>query len=469
MQKFDYDVLVLGAGPGGYVAGIRASQLGLKTAVIEKENLGGVCLNWGCIPTKALLHIAEILHSIKNAEEFGIICKDYKINFEKVISRSRTVADKLSNGVKHLLKKSNVQVVSGHGRIVNKHCVEVKKDKKSSQITARNIIIATGAKPKFLKGLSPNDSKAIMGYREALMPEKLPKNLLVIGSGAIGVEFASFYNALGSEVTILEISGRIMTSEDKEVSAFLQKSFEKQGIRVLTSAEIKGFSIQRNNTVTFEIQSDTKTVSESFDTVISAVGVSPNIEDIGLENTNVKISERKYIKTNEFLETDEKGIYAIGDVVAPPWLAHKASKEGVICAEVIAGEKPKLLNPLNIPSCTYCYPQIASIGLTQEKAEAKYGKEEVRVGNFPLLANGKALALGESDGFIKTIFHKKTGELLGTHMVGAEVTEMIFGLAITKQLEGTELDLISSIFPHPTISEAIHESVLNAVGRGLHI
>ncbi len=469
MQKFDYDVLVLGAGPGGYVAGIRASQLGLKTAVIEKENLGGVCLNWGCIPTKALLRSAEILHYIKNAEEFGITCRGYKIDFEKIISRSRKVANKLSSGVSHLLKKSNVQVINGHGRFVNKNCIEVIKGKESSQITAKNIIIATGAKPKFLDGLSPKDSKVIMGYREALIPQKLPKNLLIIGSGAVGVEFASFYNALGSKITILEISDRILRSEDKEVAEFVQKSFEKQGIRVLTSAEIKLFSIQKNNTISFEINSKTEGTKESFDSIISAVGVSVNIEDIGLENTNVKISDRKHIETNEFLETEEKGVYAIGDVVAPPWLAHKASKEAVICTEVIAGKKPKPINTLNIPSCTYCYPQIASIGLTQEKAESKYGKEEIRVGSFPLLANGKALALGESDGFIKTIFHKKTGELLGTHMVGAEVTEMIFGLALTKQLEGNELDLINTVFPHPTISEAIHESVLIAVGRGLHI
>ena len=469
MQKFDYDVLVLGAGPGGYVAAIRASQLDLKTAVIEKESLGGVCLNWGCIPTKALLHTAEILHYIKNAEKFGITCKSYKIDFKKVISRSREVSNKLSSGISHLLKKSNVSVINGHGRFVNKNCIEVTQGKNSSQVTAKNIIIATGAKPKFLNGLSPNDSEAIMGYKEALMPKKLPQNLLIVGSGAIGVEFASFYNAMGSKVTIIEVLDRIVANEDKEVSVLVQQSFEKQGIRVLTSAEIKKFSIQKNNMIDFEIKSGEKVIEESFDTVISAIGVSANIEDIGLENTNIKISDRKYIETNEFLETHEQGVYAIGDVVAPPWLAHKASKEGMICAEVIAGQTPKPINPLNIPNCTYCYPQIASIGLTQEKAESKYGKEKIRVGNFPMLANGKALALGEGDGFVKTIFHKKTGELLGAHMVGAEVTEMIFGLAITKQLEGTELDLINTIFPHPTVSEIIHESVLAAMARGLHI
>ena len=469
MQKFEYDILVLGAGPGGYVAAIRASQLGLKTAVIEKENLGGVCLNWGCIPTKALLHTAEILHYIKNAEEFGITCKGYKIDFDKVISRSREVSNKLSSGISHLLKKAKVAIISGYGRFVNKNCIEVTQGKNSSQITAKNIIIATGAKPKFLNGLSPNDSKAVMGYKEALMPKKLPKNLLIIGSGAIGVEFASFYHAMGSKVTIIEILDRIVANEDKEVSTLVRQSFEKQGIRVLTSAKIKKFSMQKNDTVYFEIESKAGVIKESFDGVISAIGISANIENIGLENIGVKISDQKYIETNEFLETHEQGVYAIGDVVAPPWLAHKASKEGVICAEVIAGQNPKPVNPLNIPSCTYCYPQIASIGLTQEKAESKYGKEEIRVGNFPMLANGKALAIGKSDGFVKTIFHKKTGELLGTHMVGAEVTEMIFGLAITKQLEGTELDIISTIFPHPTVSETIHESVLAAVARELHI
>jgi dihydrolipoamide dehydrogenase len=307
-----------------------------------------------------------------------------------------------------------------------------------------------------------------MGYKQALMPEKMPKNLLVIGSGAIGVEFASFYNSLGAKVTIVEVSDRIMIHEDKEVSEFVKKSFEKQGIRVLTSAVIKNFTIRQND-IEFEIKSGEKINKEAFDSVISAVGVCANIEEIGLENTNVKISEQKYIMTNSFLETNEKGVYAIGDVVSPPWLAHKASREGMICAEVIAGETSEPINPLNIPGCTYCHPQVASVGLTQEKAEAQYGKDKIRVGNFPLFANGKALALGDGAGFIKTIFHEKTGELLGAHMVGPEVTEMIFGLVLAKQLESTELDLMRTIFPHPTISEAIHESVLSAFSKGVHI
>ena len=468
MQNFEYDVVILGSGPGGYVAAIKASQLGLKTAIIEKEKLGGVCLNWGCIPTKALLRTAEILSYIKNAEEFGIKCEGFKVDFDKVIKRSRDVANKLSSGINHLLNKNKISIIEGYGRFLNKNCIEITKANKSTKVTAKNIIIATGAKAKFLKGLSPEDSEMIMGYRQALMPSKLPKKLLVIGSGAIGVEFASFYNAMGSDVTILEIADRILINEDSEISEFAQKSFEKEGIQILTSAKINKFSIKKER-IAFEITSKNKNFSDSFDAVISAVGVSANIEDIGLEKINVKISDKKYILTDQSLLTNESNIYAIGDVVAPPWLAHKASHEGVLAAEYIAGKNPKPINHLNIPGCTYCHPQIASVGLTQEKAESEYGKDTVNVGNFPLIANGKALALGDTNGFIKTIFHKKTGELLGAHMIGPEVTEMIYGLVLTKQLEGTELDLMSTIFPHPTISEAIHESVLNAFGRSIHI
>lgn len=468
MQDFEYDVLVLGSGPGGYVTAIRASQLGLKTAIIEKESLGGICLNWGCIPTKALLRTTEILHYIKNSEEFGIKCEGYKVDFKKVIARSREVSNKLSNGIKHLLDKNKISIIEGYGKFLDKNCIEVTKDSKSFKVTGKNIIIATGAKAKFLKGLSPEDSEMIMGYRQALMPSKLPKKLLVIGSGAIGVEFASFYNAMGSDVTILEVADRILINEDKEISEFAQKSFENQGIKILTSAEIKKFSINKSD-INFEIKSKSKDISASYDAVISAVGVSANIEDIGLEKINVNISDKKYIITDEYLRTNEKNIYAIGDVVAPPWLAHKASHEGVLSAEVIAGKKPKSINSLNIPGCTYCHPQIASVGLTQIRAEGEFGKDNINVGNFPLMANGKALALGDTNGFIKTIFHKKTGELLGAHMIGPEVTEIIYGLVLTKQLEGTELDLMNTIFPHPTISEAIHESVLNAFGKSIHI
>ena len=468
MQNFEYDVVVLGSGPGGYVAAIKASQLGLKTAIIEKESLGGICLNWGCIPTKALLRSAEILHSIKNAEEFGIKCESFKVDFDRVIKRSREVASKLSSGINHLLSKNKISIIEGYGKLVNKNCIEVSKKNKSTKVTAKNIIIATGAKPKFLKGLTPNDSEMIMGYKEALIPKKLPKKILVIGSGAIGVEFASFYNTLGSKVTVLEITDRILINEDKEISEFAHKSFEKQGIKILTSAKINKFNIKKES-IDFEITSKSKDHNDSFDAVISAIGVSANVEEIGLDKVNVKISDKQYIATNEYLQTNEKNIYAIGDVVAPPWLAHKASHEGILAVEVIAGKTPKPINHLNIPGCTYCHPQIASVGLTQEKAENEYGKENINTGNFPLIANGKALALGDTNGFIKTIFHKKTGEFLGAHMIGPEVTEMIYGLVLAKQLEGTELDLMNTIFPHPTISESIHESVLNAFGKSIHI
>jgi dihydrolipoamide dehydrogenase len=469
MQNFEYDVLVLGSGPGGYVAAIKASQLGLKTAVIEKESLGGVCLNWGCIPTKALLRSAEILRYIKDAEDFGIKCNGHKVEFSKVIERSRKIANQLSGGIDHLLKKYNISVIYGHGKLANKNCINVtKKDGKIIKVTAKNIIIATGSKPKFLNGLSPEDSDLIMGYKQALLTEKMPKKMLIIGSGAIGVEFASFYHTLGCQVTILEVLDRIIANEDKEVSEFVQKSFERQGVRIFTSAKINKFFIYKDK-IDFEIKSKDKVMKESFDSVISAVGISPNVENIGIENTNIKISDKKYILTNKLLETDEAGIFAIGDVVAPPWLAHKASREGVICAEVIAGKKTEPINKLSIPGCIYCHPQVASVGLTQCKAEEEYGKDDVSVGNFPLLANGKALAFGDTEGFVKTIFRKKTGELLGTHMVGPEVTELIFGLSLAKQLESTEIDLMKTIFPHPTISEAVHESVLNAFSKGIHI
>lgn len=468
MQNFEYDVLVLGSGPGGYVAAIRASQLGLKTAIIEKESLGGVCLNWGCIPTKALLRTAEIVHYIRNSEQFGIKSEGYKIDFKKVIRRSREVSDKLSNGIKYILNKNKISIIEGYGKFLDKNCIEVTKNFNSFKVTGKNIIIATGAKAKFLNGLSPEDSEMVMGYRQALMPNKLPKKLLVIGSGAIGVEFASFYNALGVDVTILEVADRILINEDKEISEFAEKSFINQGIKILTSSEIKKFSINKSD-INFEIVSKLNDINNSYDAVISAVGVSPNIENIGLEKININISDKKYIITDEYLQTNEKNIYAIGDVVAPPWLAHKATHEGIISAEFIAGKKPKPINPLNISGCTYCHPQIASVGLTQVKAENKYGKNNINVGNFPFTANGKALVLGDANGFIKTIFHKKTGELLGAHMIGPEVTELIYGIVLIKQLEGTELDLMNTIFPHPTISEAIHESVLNAFGKSIHI
>ena len=468
MENYDYDVIVLGSGPGGYVAAIKASQLGCKTAIIEKENLGGTCLNWGCIPTKSLLRTAEILTYIKNSEEFGIKCKHYEVDFLRVIDRSRTITKKLLKGIQHLLEKNKVTIIKGFGRFLNKNCLAVQQDNEDITVTAKYIIIATGAKAKFLDGLSPQNSKLIMGYKEALKPNKLPRKLLIIGSGPIGVEFASFYNTLGTKVTIIENADRILINEDKEISSFAQKCFKEQGIEVITSAIIKHYDINKHD-IHFQIQSGLHNIDSTFDAVISSVGVTPNIKNIGLENINIKISDKQYIIVDDYLKTNEQNIYAIGDVIEPPWLAHKASHEGILCSKNIVMKNNDPINRLNIPGCTYCYPQIASVGLTQDKAEVLYGKKNINIGKFPLNANSKALILGDTNGFIKTVFHNKTGELLGAHTIGPEVTEMIYGFVLTKHLEGTELDLMSVIFPHPSLSEAIYESVLNAFDKSIHI
>ena len=468
MKNYDYDVIVLGAGPGGYVAAIKASQLGCKTAIIEKDKLGGICLNWGCIPTKALLRTTEILTYIKNSEEFGIKCKNYEVDFFKIIDRSRKMTQKLSSGIEYLLKKNQVTVIKGSGKFLNKHSIIVQQNCNYITVTTKYAIIATGARAKFLDGLSPQNSKMIMGYKEALIPEKLPNKLLIIGGGAIGVEFASFYNTLGTKVTIMESANRILVNEDKEVSLFAHKCFKEQGIEVITSAIIRDYHINSTN-IHFNIKSKLDAISSEFDAVISSVGITANIQDIGLETINVKVSDKNYIIVDDYLKTHEQNIYAIGDVIAPPWLAHKASYEGVVCSKNIVMKNNTPINRLNIPGCTYSYPQIASVGLTQEKAEALYGKDAINIGRFPLSANSKALICGDTNGFIKTIFHNKTGELLGAHTIGPEVTEMIYGLVLTKHLEGTELDLMNVIFPHPTLSEAIYESVLNAFNQGIHI
>ena len=468
MNNCEYDVIVLGSGPGGYIAAIRASQLGLKTAIIEKENLGGICLNWGCIPTKSLLHTTEILHSMKHSHELGIQYTGVSIDINKIVSRSREVSSKLSDGIKYLLSKNKISILKGHGRFVNKNCIEVSQCNNSIKVTGKNIIIATGARAKFLKGLSPQDSDIIMGYRQALTPNTIPKKLLIIGSGAIGIEFASFYHALGTDVTIVEIANRILMNEDEEISKFAEESFRQQGIKILTCATIQNF-VTKEKQIHFSIKTKSTEINASFDAVISAIGVTANIEDIGLEKTKVTISDKGHIMTDQYMQTNEEQIFAIGDVVAPPWVAHKASHEGVLVAEFIAGNHPQIINHLNIPACTYSYPQIASVGLTQTKAENEYGKHGIKVGNFPLNANSKAVILNHTKGFIKTIFHHKTGELLGAHMIGAEVTELIYGLVLSKQLEATEIDLMNIIFPHPTISEAIHESVLNAYDKSIHI
>ncbi|MBX9786689.1 MAG: dihydrolipoyl dehydrogenase [Alphaproteobacteria bacterium] len=462
----EYDVVVIGGGPGGYVAAIRASQLGLKTVVIEKAHMGGICLNWGCIPTKALLRSGEINHLLHHLEDFGFKAEKVSIDFKKIIQRSRAVAEQLANGVRHLMKKNKVTVIEGTAQIAGRKGtdIELMVDGKTS-IKASHVILATGARARALPGLEA-DGKLVWTYKEAMTPEVLPKSLLVVGSGAIGIEFASFYRLMGADVTVVEVLDRILPVEDKDISDAARKSFEKQGIKIHTSATVKELKKDKDSvTATLEIQGKMQEVK--VDRVILAVGIVGNTENLGLEKTKVKV-EKSHIVTNEWCATAEPGIYAIGDVAGPPWLAHKASHEGVLCVEKIKGLKTAHpMKTTNIPGCTYSYPQIASVGLTEEAAKAA-GKYELKVGRFPLLANGKAIAMGEPEGMIKTIFDGKTGELLGAHMIGAEVTEMIQGFCLAKTLEATEQEIMETIFPHPTISEAMHESVLDAFGRVIH-
>lgn len=459
------DILVIGGGPGGYVTAIRAAQLGLKVTLVEREHLGGICLNWGCIPTKALLRTAEMMTNIKHAEEFGLSVKDVSFDIKKVVERSRKVAGQLSGGVKHLLKKNKVDVMDGHARLLGKGKVEVMKGDLKNEISAKHIIIATGARARALPGLEP-DGKVVWSYKEAMVPDMMPKSLLVVGSGAIGIEFASFYRALGAEVTVVEVMDRILPVEDEEISAFAKKSFEKQGIKILTGATVKKLD-RGTNSVMASIEQGGKQTQSTYERVIMAVGITGNIENIGLENTKVK-TDKGHIKINEWSATDEPGVYAIGDVAGPPWLAHKASHEGVICVERIAGVKGvHSLRVDNIPGCTYCSPQVASVGMTEAKAKA--AGREVRVGRFPFIGNGKAIAMGEPEGFAKVVFDAKTGELLGAHLIGPEVTELIQGYVVARTLESTEKELMHTIFPHPTISEVMHEAVLDAYGRAVHI
>jgi dihydrolipoamide dehydrogenase len=461
-----FDIVIIGSGPGGYVAAIRAAQLGKKTAIVERENLGGICLNWGCIPTKALLRSAEIYHNMKNAAAYGLKADNVGYDAAKVVERSRKVASQLSNGVKFLMKKHKITVFDGEAKLAGKGKLTVSKDGKPvAELAAPAIILATGARARALPGLEP-DGKLVWTYREAMVPPALPKSLLVIGSGAIGIEFASFYRNFGAEVTVVEVMDRVLPVEDAEISAFAKKAFEKQGMKIMLSATVKALKKGADN-VTATIEAGGKSTEITVDRVILAVGIVGNVENLGLEGTQVKV-EKTHVVTDQWGVTGEPGIHAIGDLTGPPWLAHKAMHEGVICVEKIAGVKGvHAMNKDNIPGCTYCLPQVASVGLTEAAAKAK--GHEVKVGRFPFIGNGKAIALGEPEGLVKTVFDAKTGELLGAHMIGAEVTELIQGYAIARTLETTEAELIATVFPHPTLSEMMHESVLDAYGRALHI
>jgi dihydrolipoamide dehydrogenase len=466
MTETSFDIVIIGGGPGGYVAAIRAAQLGMKVALVERAQLGGICLNWGCIPTKALLRSSEIHHLLKHADQYGLKVQGISFDLDKVVKRSRDVAAQLSRGVGMLMKKNKITVIDGQAKLTGKGKVKVEKDGKPvTDLVAKNIILATGARARALPGLEP-DGKLVWTYREAMVPDAMPKSLLVVGSGAIGIEFASFYRSLGAEVTVVEVMDRILPVEDEEISAFARKSFEKQGMTVQTKATVKALKKGKNN-VTATIEANGKTSEITVDRVILAVGIVGNTENLGLENTKVKV-EKTHVVIDKWCATSEPGVYAIGDLAGPPWLAHKASHEGVVCVEKIAGVKDvHPLNVKNVPGCTYSMPQVASVGMTEKAArDAKY---DVKIGRFPFIGNGKAIALGEPEGLVKTVFDAKTGELLGAHMIGAEVTELIQGYAIARTLEGTEADLMHTIFPHPTLSEMMHESVLDAFGRVIHM
>jgi dihydrolipoamide dehydrogenase len=466
MADTSFDIVIVGGGPGGYVAAIRAAQLGLKTAVVEREHMGGICLNWGCIPTKALLRTSEVYGLIKHADAYGLSVKDVSYDPKKIVERSRKVANQLSNGVKGLMKKNKITVFDGTAKLAGAGKLAVAmNDKSSVTLSYKNVILATGARARQLPGLE-SDGKLVWTYKEAMVPPEFPKSLLVIGSGAIGIEFASFYRTMGAEVTVCEVVDRILPVEDEEVSAFAKRAFEKQGMKILTGATVSNLKKGANN-VTATITAGGKNQEITVDRVISAVGIVGNVENLGLEGTKVKV-EKTHIVIDQWGFTGEPNVYAIGDVAGPPWLAHKAMHEGVLVVEKIAGVKG--VHPMkteNIPGCTYCQPQVASIGMTEAAAKAK--GLQLKVGKFPFIGNGKAIALGEPEGFIKTIFDAKTGELLGAHMIGAEVTELIQGYSIAKTLETTEAELTATVFPHPTLSEMMHESVLAAYGRTLHI
>jgi len=464
MAAKSFDLIVIGAGPGGYVAAIRASQLGMNVAIVEREHLGGICLNWGCIPTKAMLRSSEVFHLMERAKEFGLKAEGIGYDLDAVVKRSRKVAGQLSGGIGHLMKKNKVTVFMGAATLPAKGKVSVKTDKGVEDLTAKNIILATGARARELPGLEA-DGKRVWTYKHALQPAHMPKKLLVIGSGAIGIEFASFYNTLGADTTVVEVMDRVLPVEDAEISAFAKKAFEKQGMKIMQKAMVKQLDRGKDK-VTAHIDVGGKVEKQDFDTVISAVGIVGNVEDLGLEALGVKI-DRTHVVTDEFCRTGVEGLYAIGDIAGAPWLAHKASHEGVMVADLIAGKHAHPVKPETIAGCTYCHPQVASVGYTEAKAkELGY---DIKVGRFPFIGNGKAIALGEENGMIKTIFDAKTGELLGAHMIGAEVTELIQGYVVGRQLETTEEDLMNTVFPHPTLSEMMHESVLDAYGRVIHM
>jgi dihydrolipoamide dehydrogenase len=466
MADTSFDAIVVGAGPGGYVCAIRCAQLGMKTAIVERDRLGGICLNWGCIPTKALLRSSEIWHLMHRLDEFGFSADNFKFDIAKIVARSRAVSQQLSNGVGFLMKKHKITVIPGSAKLAGKGKLTVTQDGKSTDLTAKNIILATGARARTLPGLEP-DGKLIWTYREAMIPPSFPKSLLVVGSGAIGIEFASFYRTLGFEVTVVEVLDRILPVEDEEISAFATKAFTKQGMKLKVGTTVTELKKGADNVTATLKAKDGKTETITVDRVILAIGIVGNVENIGLEAAGIKV-DRTHVVINQWGETGVPGVWAIGDLVGAPWLAHKAMHEGVIVAERIAGVKG--VHPLdtsNVPGCTYCWPQVASIGQTE--AQAKASGRKIKVGRFPFIGNGKAIALGEAEGLIKTVFDAATGELLGAHMIGAEVTELIQGYSIAKAGELTDHELMHTIFPHPTLSEMMHEAVLAADGAALHI
>ena len=472
MADNSFDVVVIGSGPGGYVTAIRAAQLGFKTAIVEKQHLGGICNNWGCIPTKALLRSAEIYHYMQHAKDYGLSCDNISFDIKAVIARSRGVVKRLNGGVEYLMKKNKIAIIWGDATLDAPGKFTVKKAEAEApkgslgegSYTAKHIIVATGARPRVLPGLEP-DKKLVWTYFEAMNPDRMPKSLLVVGSGAIGIEFASFYRTMGADVTVVEVLPQVLPVEDSEIAAFARKQFEKQGIKMLVNTKVTKLD-RKADSVVATIDDGKKPVTQEFDRVISAVGVVGNIEGFGLEKLGVK-TERGCIVIDGYGKTNVPGIYAIGDVAGPPMLAHKAEHEGVICVEAIKGLHPHPMDKLLIPGCTYCHPQIASVGLTE--AKAKESGREIRVGRFPFTANGKAIAIGEDQGMAKVIFDKKTGQLLGAHLVGAEVTELIQGFVVAMNLETTEEELFHTIFPHPTISETMKEAVLDAYGIALNM